>query len=263
MDKKKCEGLTKTGKVCSRYALKGESYCKIHQTLTQINDYINTQNVEFSFNDDCPICLMPLSVSIASPRICNTPSPTNSGSGSGNIDKGVHITGCSHKLHIECAKGLKSKLCPLCRVVVINYPTEIDNIITENERNNRIKTEEEDRVNLINNENISLPFENFALIRIGQRIEVMCAMIFLRENGVPIRYIPTEINVGIPRDSPVPPEGVIFNTIVNYIIRNINDDISKETEFTPEDKNKNYDKKDPFGDKKIIPKVDVHIKSIF
>ena len=58
------------------------------------------------FNDECPICLS---------------------------DDGIfHPMSCKHKIHLDCAKGMYSSNCPICRSEVENFPSYIYKKIKEN-----------------------------------------------------------------------------------------------------------------------------------
>ena len=59
----------------------------------------------FAFNSECPICL--------------------------ETDQVFHVMTCKHKIHLDCAEGLISLLCPICRKEVKNFPLHVHKKITE------------------------------------------------------------------------------------------------------------------------------------
>ena len=59
----------------------------------------------FAFNNECPICL--------------------------ETDQVFHVMTCKHKIHLDCAEGLISLLCPICRKEVENFPLHVHKKITE------------------------------------------------------------------------------------------------------------------------------------
>lgn len=234
--RKKCIALTKTGKSCRYYALKNDDYCKIHTKITHTKSTTTNKiatHIDFSFNEDCPICL------------------------EGSTSHPLYITSCQHKIHLECAKGMNSDLCPICRKVITNYPEDIGNIILKNKEKNKVQTEEEERERIIQSEDISIAYRNFVIMRATQRIEVMCALTFLREHHIPIRYIPKEISIKIDRYCTLP-EGFLFETILNRIIDRIIQDSYID------DDNDSYiddDDENPF-DENVTPHVDIQIRSM-
>lgn len=155
------------------------------------------------FNTECPICFSD----------DTEPSP-------------MHMMPCMHRLHLECAIHLTSFECPLCRAKINNFPKNIHDSIVKNERERRDEIELDDR-RALQNAIRSLP-PQIVPSEPPLQLEVIAALQHLRDQGIPLRYIPVNIVVKVPRNSPRPPEGVIFNTIFNHILCQISEDISSD-----------------------------------
>ena len=72
--------------------------------LTRL-DLVKLVENNFAFNSECPICL--------------------------ETDQVFHVMTCKHKIHLDCAEGLISLLCPICRKEVENFPLHVHKKITE------------------------------------------------------------------------------------------------------------------------------------
>ena len=72
--------------------------------LTRL-DLVKLVENNFAFNNECPICL--------------------------ETDQVFHVMTCKHKIHLDCAEGLISLLCPICRKEVENFPLHVHKKITE------------------------------------------------------------------------------------------------------------------------------------
>ena len=71
--------------------------------LTRL-DLVKLVDGNFAFNSECPICL--------------------------ETDQVFHVMTCKHKIHLDCAEGLISLLCPICRKEVENFPLHVHKKIT-------------------------------------------------------------------------------------------------------------------------------------
>ena len=67
-------------------------------------DLVKLLDGNFAFNSECPICL--------------------------ETDQVFHVMTCKHKIHLDCAEGLISLLCPICRKEVENFPLHVHKKIT-------------------------------------------------------------------------------------------------------------------------------------
>lgn len=169
----------------------------------------NTQSVNITgdshFNTECPVCFSDDTES----------SP-------------MHMMPCMHRLHLECAIHLTSFECPLCRVKINNFPKNIHDSIVKNERERRDEIELDDRRALQNALQNTISPPQAVPSEPPLQLEVIAALQYLRDQGIPLRYIPVNIVVKVPRNSPRPPEGVIFSVILNHILCQISKDISSE-----------------------------------
>ena len=68
-------------------------------------DLVKLVDGNFAFNSECPICL--------------------------ETDQVFHVMTCKHKIRLDCAEGLISLLCPICRKEVENFPLHVHKKITE------------------------------------------------------------------------------------------------------------------------------------
>lgn len=80
---------------CKKRPLKGFITCKEH--TIKYGDFKNTE---------CPVCL--------------------------EEDKGMYPLVCMHSIHLECAKGLTKRECPLCRSEITNFPPRVLKAIKQN-----------------------------------------------------------------------------------------------------------------------------------
>lgn len=157
--------------------------------------------MSFFFNKKCPICL----------------------------EKGGDMFGleCLHRLHLECCKNLSSLECPLCRKIINNFPSWLNELIEKNISKNK---EESDR-----NE-FSRTYSNFIyelsnlLIHPTPQMEVIMAVDYLRENDIPLRYIPEVVSITFFKDQPSFEVGFIFCRIVDSILEEILKDIDSVEE---------------------------------
>ena len=95
---KKKKSLKKLRKMA--YKSTGRNEC-LHLTR---RDLVKLVENNFAFNSKCPICL--------------------------ETDQVFHIMTCKHKIHLDCAEGLISLLCPICRKEVENFPLRVHRKIT-------------------------------------------------------------------------------------------------------------------------------------
>ena len=96
---KKKKSLKKLRKMA--YKSTGRNEECLHLTR---RDLVKLVENNFAFNSECPICL--------------------------ETDQVFHVMTCKHKIHLDCAEGLISLLCPICRKEVENFPLHVHKKIT-------------------------------------------------------------------------------------------------------------------------------------
>lgn len=148
----------------------------------------------------------------------------------------MFVLSCSHKIHLECCKGLTSLNCILCDRPVYNFPEDISIIIQQNGKNRKEELLEQDRQTAIemvaNGEPVAATAE---IIVPPLEMEIQNAIDFLTENNVPQFLIP---NVSITsQPHPSPPPGTVFTHIVNETLNKLNAFVEnvEEEDFSDED----------------------------
>lgn len=191
--KEKCQGKTKKGNRCQRSALKNSSYCYAHKP---VND-----EVHLKMDDVCPICL----------------------------EEGEEMfqLNCGHRVHLDCIKEVAHTGCVLCRTPMTNLPKEIINQILDNEKNYKEELEEEDRV-LAEQTSSTIELSNlFSIyIRPPPQIEMKYAMLYLKSQGIPLKYLPEKIKILTPTGHPNPPYGMLFSLLVSQTLERMKEDLA-------------------------------------
>jgi len=217
-NRKKCSGITRSGESCKNNCQDNSDHCRHHHNSSKITQ----------FNEECPVCLS-------------------------NIGE-MHLMSCMHRIHLDCASRLISLECPLCRSGVNNFPESIrEKIITEKQKYQN-ELEEEDRRNLETREREirEIIGENSLYVSPPVQIEAVSAMQFLRNQGIPLSYLPTNIQISLPGDSPRPPPGTLFYAILGHVMEKIDQDLrSGEIFGTPlsepyEPEDDSSDEENPF-----------------
>jgi len=151
---------------------------------------------QLTFNEKCPVCL--------------------------EKDGDFFSLGCLHKIHLECCENLRSMECPLCRRYMEELPECLqEKIIETSKKEEEIRLQEE-------REELSRTYINthqtFLLHRPTPQMEAIAALDFLRENGIPMFYLPITIEITLFRNNPLPHPGIIFQTILRMILDKIAED---------------------------------------
>jgi hypothetical protein len=163
---KLCSGTTKSGEKCRKHPCSGFKYCWFHRSQNQTTqDMVNPR-----FNEDCPICL-------------------------GNEEQ-MLILSCLHRIHRECAEGLKDSLCPICRKDVSNWPEDLLEKISKNEKDRQEQLTNEETQHLQEQEEQfrSILSHLTMFLQPPPQIEIASAFQFLRGLGIPHRYVPERIS---------------------------------------------------------------------
>src|SRR5207253_9786437 len=130
------------------------------------------ENKSICYNTECPICLEELS---DSPEL-------------------AFLTSCRHGMHISCIKGLNNTKCQICNQEITNYNKNLLDIIAENSVKRREILENKEREDIINH---LLAEYRLNTSNIVPRFEALTAMRYLHSIGIPLIFIPLEINIGI------------------------------------------------------------------
>ena len=220
---KKCEGKTKLGNCCKKNCSEGSSYCELHKNQSPSTDNNMTTPVPY-YNEECPICF----------------------SSTGQM----HLTPCMHQIHIDCAKGMNNLECPLCMTPVSNYPRNVTEQIKSNGVGYQNKLDREDFENFIAHQNEADREVPTIHISPPLRIEIMSAIHFLKENGIPTEYIPTSVEISIFQDNLTFPQGTLFYAIVGHSIEKVSKDMEDLFDVSysedSEDSEADDDEENPF-----------------
>ncbi|MDB4769362.1 RING finger protein [bacterium] len=180
MATQKCIGTTHLKNRCKRYPVKGTKYCPSHTKI-----FLNTE---------CPICLCAFI--------------------EGENDEDLLPLECGHILHKDdCILKLSSFKCPICRAKIKNKREVLGEQICS-----KISKNVSEFRKFIKKENASRNREISEVVQIQdrRREEIESAIDFLKQNGVPRKYIPRSIAIEV-ADHPfhVPPgyfRELIFQT---------------------------------------------------
>lgn len=161
------------------------------------------------------------------------------------------ILSCLHKFHEECLEGHTNLDCPTCRQNVVNWPPRLKEKIKKNSLNLRDDLESQDRRRLIEAQerNAEVLSRLSMFLQPPPEAEIISAMQYLRENGIPLRYIPQGINIRVSKNQPKPIPGVLFSTLVDKVLKSIQEDISSEELEIEENSD---DNENPFYDENEI-----------
>lgn len=168
-------------------------------------------------NEKCPICLE-------------------------DYDEDLYVLVCTHRVHLECISHITNFECPLCRVPPINLPANIRRKIEENGKKYREEQIDEERAQILEMIEREQDYNNS--VRLPPQIELILALKYVFELGIPVSLIPTDITLEIDPHSPLPAPGSIFQNGVRKIIETIQnrnelnvseDDLELECEFEGEE----------------------------
>jgi hypothetical protein len=176
-----------------------------------------------AFNTECPICF--------------------------SEENYMLILSCLHKFHRDCLDGHTSLDCPTCRQPVVNWPPDLKKKILTNSSKLQSELESEDRRRLIDMQNSESEFMSrmSLFLQPPPQVEISAAMQYLREQGIPLRYIPESICVGVTKNHPRPAPGVLFSAVISQVMQKVEDDLAcgdleveeieldEENPFTDED----------------------------
>lgn len=124
------------------------------------------------------------------------------------------LLSCYHKVHIECLKGMVKAICPTCRAET-NFPPNIKDSIENN-----AKKYEEEKIEEERREILSMLDQEFDR-RPPPQMEIVVALRYLYELGIPPFLIPETITIHIDPTSALPTPGFIFQNTVREILNHI------------------------------------------
>lgn len=147
-----CRATTKFGRRCGNPPRGETQYCHVHKDFKQ-------------YNEEC---------------FCAEDN-----------NKELFVLECHHIFHVECLEKMLRLQCPLCNADMNNLPKKIIKKIEENGLQYKLKQEEEERKQLI---------EEMSSNNMNQEIqaELLSSMIILTSMGIPGIFLPSSINVEIP-----------------------------------------------------------------
>lgn len=132
---------------------------------------------------------------------------------------------CKHCAHLECLKGMNKLVCPICRANITNLPPEIkQNIEKNNDDYQREQNEYHDQMirRMVEEEQGDIP-----TVRMSIETEIQLAFQYLASLGVPRTRIP-RVNMEVYSDGPLPPQGAVFQTVVDGSINHIQQELDQE-----------------------------------
>lgn len=145
-------------------------------------------HTKVELNDPCPICL--------------------------EKDGNMYPLSCLHRIHLECMEGFTKLQCPICRAKLLNIPDELRKKIEKNGEVYKEEVCEEERRELLE----YLERENSITQRLPPNVELLLALKYVAELGVPVCLIPSDVTIEIDVDSPLPEPGSIFQNAVKKIL---------------------------------------------
>jgi len=198
----KCDHVSDQKVKCLRRALQGGTKCSAHFKPEK----------PAHINSECPICLE-------------------------SEEKDMYLLSCHHRCHLECLKGMNSIECPLCRTEIINLPNHIKQTILDNSKKYKEEqiNEEHEMLQRAFQQELASSEYNY---RIPPQMEIVMAMRYLYELGIPPSRIPSGIELTIDPESPLPDPGSIFQVAVRRMIdviqRQVDEPVEEEDCSEPE-----------------------------
>ena len=199
-----CSAIKNNGKRCRRRLATGLKYCWTHRLEEpKMSDNINFVD-KTAFNTECPVCF--------------------------EEEGNMIILSCLHRFHEECLQGHINLNCPQCRQYVVNWPPSLKKKIEENSKQFSSELDEEDRQNLVDqqiNENRNFLSQMTMFLQPPPQVEVATALNFLRDRGIPMRYLPRKIRIAVKRGQPRPQPGVLYHAVIGQVLEQIQEDIHR------------------------------------
>lgn len=163
-----------------------------------------------SYNKQCPICL--------------------------EENKNMFTLSCMHAICRGCMDGFVEFLCPLCKSQILNLPGNLVTKIKENAAKYAQEKIQEEHRELLNQETLRVP----------PFIEVLTAIAFLRQSGIPNRFIPHLTNINIPSNTNYQP-GQLCNDFIVSFLSALQTKLGKDDDLEPQMEEES-DSVDPFNE---------------
>jgi len=176
--------------------------------------------VDVSLEDVCPICL--------------------------EKEGSLFTPSCKHLIHLDCAKQMTDPICPMCRGSLEgDLPEEILTSIQENHQRYQNHLEAEDRQRLASSQ---MQMGRMMAIYVRPRpfVEVRYALDYLRQQGVPLGYLPQRITIKLPANHPKPQPGVIFSTLIGQAVERMEKDANQDDSDTEDESGGSDSEENPF-----------------
>lgn len=174
----RCSNISEKGSKCFRPANENSDFCEVHRQ----------RNETKYLNDDCPICL--------------------------DSENEMYPLPCFHKAHLDCLAGMTKLECPFCRAKILNLPIDVRKQIEKNGAEYKEQVHEEERQEVLE----MLEREHSIIERLPPQAELILAMKYVFELGVPLQLIPESVVIEIDAESPLPEPGSIFQNAVRKIL---------------------------------------------
>ncbi len=186
------------GTICGQKLSKNAKFCAKHitphpQKITKKKGTVKTIPSKIYLNTECPICLGQF-----------TPAEQSS----------LHVATCEHAMHQVCMDGLVKKECPICRREITNLPTDLKTKIDANATAYRQERDEEEQHEIMN----AIMQQMSHSMRPTPNVEIIMALKYLEELGVPHSMIPQHVRIRVDPRFPMPPPGAIFRGLIGKAI---------------------------------------------
>ncbi len=188
MNKKwdKCEHVSPTNQKCLRPKTKNSVLCKYHSLANKFKSIVPPAS------DECPICL-------------------------DSIINDELILSCSHKAHKKCISEMIKLECPLCRAPIDVLDSNTKEKIEKKGAEYLEEVREAQNQEFFQNLERERALENLPL-RLPPQAEIMLALKYVVQLGIPVSLIPTDILLELNLGSPLPAQGSIFQNTVRYLM---------------------------------------------
>lgn len=214
-----CENIGPSGLKCFRKIPSNSKskLCEYHSALLD-------EKTKNTFNEICPIC--------QEGDEDMKPGTMVDIEGE-NVEVKWYPLSCMHRAHIHCMKGMNKLECPMCRSKIMNLPDSIR--LTINSNSEKLKAENLEEQLQADRAFIEDLARQGGTVRPPPQMELLMAMRYIFELGIPPSLIPGGITLEIDPESPLPHPGFIFQNAVANIIEHIQSRVRDITEEDGED----------------------------
>jgi hypothetical protein len=177
----RCNNISASGSKCFRRREENSDFCNFHIDAS-------TRPTTQYLNDECPVCMEETGEMYPLP--------------------------CFHRAHLKCLSGMTKLECPYCRAYMSNLPIAIRKNIEKNGEEYKEEVHEAERQEILE----LLERERTITERLPPQVELMLAMKYVFELGIPLHMIPSSVVIEIDAESPLPDPGSIFQNAVKRIL---------------------------------------------